>query len=226
MLLMYVLIWVVVLNNKSVFYPLSREYSSLFIHLGYPKTGTSFLQRSVFPCIEDDNPGVCILSNEGLVGDKFSVDVSDMEAVLKMLKRLYPDACIIIGVRDWDMKFQSSLYSQFVKQGGRLSCSDFFVDCVNPVRFDYGFYLRLLYKYFDEDSVFVYHFGEFKRYPGEVVRRLCVFMGVDVPENIDFGVRFNKAWSDRQVLLGVLFNRLFHFFRLRFWISRLGGYSR
>src|SRR5258706_14314689 len=108
----------------------------LYIHVGYPKTGTTFLQNEIFPKLQEVNyiksllirpetsriirqdefsfdydqiqnnlerhfvKGKNVLSNEGLIGDFFLCKLVNNKLIADRLKRLFPNAKIIISLRN------------------------------------------------------------------------------------------------------------------------------
>ena len=199
----------------------TKDYKKFFVHVGYPKTGTSFLQLEVFPKIREGNRDICIISRENLIGDCFSLDVSDMGAIVRLIKKFYPDAKIILGIREIGGMLVS-LYSQYVKEGGHLKQKDFFKQKINMERYNHKRYIGMLYDLFGESNVFVYDFKDFKDDIDSVIFSLCSFIGCDVP-SYDKSNRYAVRWNDKQIGLMRMAQRYKWVWNPRFWIDRLGG---
>lgn len=119
------------------------------IHIGMPKTGTTYLQRKYFPGLKDPSFIKChtdyvneriikniLVSEEGLSGlpwnNKWKEGIcnehrfkNSFENSIKNLKIVYPEARILIVFRkhgDWLI----SLYAQYILEGGTLSFNYFY----------------------------------------------------------------------------------------------------
>ena len=128
-----------------------------FLHVGLPKTGTSFLQNQIFPrwndihyirysnlenlvaTEEDEN---YLISKESLAGDIFRTRYIDEDLLeeqrrsIRNLSAFFPDARVIIGFRRHN-SFILSMYKQYLHAGGTLPLSDFF-----NIRENDGFFYR------------------------------------------------------------------------------------
>ena len=139
--------------------------SQIIIHIGYPKTGTSFLQKKYFKllsergllnfvtdgsnlmeeCSEIENRNeltfdaasvriafdpflvddkVNIISRESFTGSDFYKYVNTA-TIGRKLKRIFPEAKVLITLRN-QADIATSLYSQYVHEGGILSFDKFF----------------------------------------------------------------------------------------------------
>ncbi len=87
----------------------------IFIHVGMTKTGTSFLQAQIFPKIENVNlhhtkemtikilpDKLNIISHEHFSQGSYqkSIQFEDRKIVAERLKKCFPDAEIIICIRE------------------------------------------------------------------------------------------------------------------------------
>ena len=103
----------------------------LFIHTGYHKTGTTFLQHQIFERIPKVNylhtfnnnfkikkDRVNIISDESLTGSPYrGGKATDQYIIADKIKKIFPDANIIITTRKTN-GWLPSLYSQYIRNGG------------------------------------------------------------------------------------------------------------
>jgi len=165
----------------------------IIIHVGLAKTGTTFLQTEIFPKLDinysryiilthiDIKPGINLISNEGL-----SISIphyvphhTDRIKILDMIKNLFPNAEIIIGMRTLDKSLINSYYSQYLRNGGTLK-KDNYIKEYEKYFTSYIDYLEAIKERFD--SVLVYTFERFKKNLPSVVRDVCNFLDVYVPK--------------------------------------------
>lgn len=182
----------------------------IILHIGLHKTGTTFLQRCFFPELElDFHRSVnafdhqrstrlkyrkLLISDENLSGrpwirPKFRSDlegggrwIENFEACVLNLKDVFPNAKIILGVRE-HMSLLTSLYLQYLHEGGIREVDDFFhmdASAGGIIGFeDLKFRRRIefLMKYFD-GRVFVYDQSELVLGQEVELRRIARFIGV------------------------------------------------
>ena len=198
----------------------------LFIHVGLHKTGTTFLQREIFPNIIKNNKNIDIISKES-----FSGDILNMHSLYKMfinrftilehLHKLYPSAKIILGVRE-KSSWLDSLYRQYIKQGGTLDYINWFDTVLNKDCLDTEKYIRVIKETFDD--IFIYHFEELKKDTGKVIDDMCNFMGCNSIKFVN--KKYNVGWNDRQIALGRFLNKRRWAGNPRFWVDKLSGTGR
>ena len=115
----------------------NKTHNNLYFHIGLPRTGTTFLQNSLFNNINNINyilkPNfsdiknkiiknkINLVSDEGLLGNVWDGD--RFQAINRIYKH-YPHAKIIIGFRMHD-KWVQSMYSLYLKRGGSLKVQEF-----------------------------------------------------------------------------------------------------
>lgn len=168
------------------------DKSDVVIHLGLHKTGTTFLQKNVFPLIKNVNL-ICrpisfgdfcikkdmlnIISNEGF---SFSMphlsrcSIDYQKNVLLCFKKLFPDAKIIVGVRNRD-SWLKSCYSEYIRASGGFISFDKYVEKFGNYIIDMDDYVsRILCLW---DNVFVYRQESLY----DDVSSMCVFMGCVCP---------------------------------------------
>ena len=111
----------------------------IFFHIGLHKTGTTFLQKAVFPKWKDieyivwpnleiflrlDPKKTYLVSREGLSGQNWAPhEVRDRS--MKKLSELFPGAKIIISFRN-HVGYINSSYRQYLQRGGTLVFEKYF----------------------------------------------------------------------------------------------------
>jgi len=195
-----------------------KEKNSLFLHIGMQRTGSTFLQREVFPRIDIcfgrrlsdvDNFKKCsrvLISNENIWWcDNGSSSFGRRFEKLDVLKKRFPDAKIVFGVRD-QKDLLLSWYKKYVIKGGVLSFQDFQRDMVCFSDLDYTGYVERLKQVYGSGNVLVYSFEDLKNSPVGVVEKICGFFGVSCPV---FGnVVYNRGYSLWQLKLCRLLNNV------------------
>ena len=127
---------------------------NFFLHIGLHKTGTTFLQRKVFPnwpgvhyigkpyssqfvesVLWDEKISTVLMSNEQFSSPPIYPALLDpalrkrpwfeqRKIVILRLKALFPSAKVILGLRE-PAAFSESVYSQYILRGGWASLEDF-----------------------------------------------------------------------------------------------------
>ncbi len=165
-------------------------------HLGLPRTGSTFLQRQIFPNLKNVN----VLGSESLLfdyktpvsNDKLNLvsdeNLSGISAtmqprassyqIIHRIHQVYPQAKIIVVFRD-EKSWLKSLYTQYVKIGGVESFDEWLDRFKSTVDFDYKTYKDILFDLFDE--VLVCDFEKLKNNPYEFLKEICDFLDVKVP---------------------------------------------
>lgn len=179
----------------------------IYIHVGYPKCASTFLQQEVFPKLDGVNflykymnnkykidhvlwasfgkleEGKNLISSELLSGNQliYHKYCSGLE-MLDRLKRLYPNAKIILIERnkeDW----LKSLYQQHRADGGTAihfnGYQDWYDNHLDHNILHFDEYRKKLYNTFD-DVCFI-KFEDFKKNNEKYIKKICDFIGVDVP---------------------------------------------
>jgi hypothetical protein len=124
-----------------------EKKSKLFIHIGAPKTASTFLQQHIFPSWLGmtykrdlwfayltlvDSAKKTIVSNETLFGRAWNRDEADRlswfderKLIMEGLARLYPQAQIMVCFRQ-TTDFILSLYKHYLHEGGVLKLEQFY----------------------------------------------------------------------------------------------------
>jgi len=184
----------------------------IFLHVGLPRTGTTFLQRNVFPKLNLNytnlikhgffpTDGKNLLSDENLCGRPQSPSTLDRKMMLLGLHEMYPDAKVIVCFREQEAFFKS-LYTVFVKTGFSGTFRE--AKKIMIMKYHYPEIKKFLNKTFDD--VFEYQFEDFVRDKKGTITEMCNFMGVDVPQYKDELI--NPRWNDRQLKLCRVLNKI------------------
>jgi len=168
----------------------------VYIHVGLPRTATTFLQNEVFPKLKLNYllylplkgnivDGKNLISDESLAGYSYIIGSNNAsnKDIAKRLHDLYPKAKIIVVFREKN-KWLKSFYKQFLVESERRKLVKNYEDWYAKVYGDkflefkeYENYLKELF-----DDVLVLHFEEFKKDHKKFVKNICDFIGVKVPE--------------------------------------------
>jgi hypothetical protein len=218
-----------------------KNEREIFIHVGIPKTGTSWLQQNLFPklnvhlirkrkdFINIPNNGKILISTEALSGSyRFPVDFRNYLAY--GMKTVYPNAKIIVGLREKN-SWSKSMYNQCVKRGVFDESFEEWKNNLDPRILDFDGYIKKLNELFDD--VFVYWFEDFKKDKRKVVEDLCHFLDVEVPVyddpkiNLSYYGIYEKFFLFYNRLLSSLRLSIFTFFKVlmgtkKYWRKRFG----
>lgn len=186
--------------------------SDVFIDVGLPKTGTTFRQKVIYPQLDDieyyryafkrginefigyENSKI-LISDESISGRCCYMpqhSASERYNAVRNLKKLYPDAEILISVRNRDEWIQS-LYRQYIWFGGKLTFNEWLED-IDTEAHDIQKYIRLLEENFD--TVHIFYLEDMKKNIYTFAEKLCAVLGV---EYVEFDNRIvNRSFSVRQ----------------------------
>ena len=180
---------------------------NVFIHVGLPKTATTYLQKFVFPQIKGINyfsPAYVSMPNYilSIEADERPILISDEHlsshyfldekgwkcgsrfTIANRLKKLFPDANIIIVIRNKD-DWARSLYIQYLKSPYRpnITFDEFKENLEKTGAIDFESYIEFLKENFND--VLVLNYEELKSDPKNFVKKICDFMKVDMPDHIE-----------------------------------------
>lgn len=158
----------------------------MIFHIGYPKTATTYLQKEIFN-------KTSVISNEHIIGNPIRPQY-ERDIKIHGLKELYPDAKIIIGIRDKD-KWLKSCYSQYVKNGGFHSFKYWSRIMVDKRYLDYEYIIGLLQTLFGFDNVLVYRTENLKK---DIERIKKFIHRTDIQTS---NKRYNKSLNSIEILL-------------------------
>ena len=168
-------------------------------HIGLHKTGTTFLQRNVFPVMEGIHSYVyyhplwdlfsaredehMIVSCERLSGSPFSGSWANQGATyVENIGRMFPEAKCIIGFRKHDALVRS-LYKQYLHEGSTASPDELFhPDGSGKIGFE-DLQFRRRIEQCDQHfaDVFVYTQEELRDNLGGFLKDLSQFLGTPPP---------------------------------------------
>ncbi len=165
-----------------------------------------------------------IISHEGLSGGFFNLDY---ETNLKTIKRLFPNAKIILVLRfQTDLLF--SIYHQMVEQGRCRYNIDYFFNknninktnllnlssykfSIDIEKYDYVAYLENLFKIFDK-NLHILFFENFKNDKKLFIKNLAKYMNLDkIPNDFNY---VNKSLSNKSIRILIMVHKITSFLGL------------
>lgn len=190
----------------------------VFIHVGLQKTATTWIQVELFQKLKNvyyvrtsdlvntyiPNDKKVLISHECLAGVPSSNIPCMRFKILRRIKRLYPDASIIVGFREKE-RWLVSLYSQYIKNGGIYSYSYWMEHIIKEKYLDFEKYKNEIRENFD--NVFVYHMRDIKQNKKRFVEELFSFIGEPIPQYDD--KKYNKKFSKKKLNVMRRLNKLF-----------------
>ncbi len=196
-----------------------RDDLKVYIHIGLPRTGTTWLQKKVFPKLTDVklftkyntthnrlNPLFCNLKSEkinlisteslsgftGLMKDKKNM-VNRFEKA-KILKKIYPNASIILVLRDKN-GWTKSMYKRYIHKSYRdFATFNEYKESIDEYDLDFESYVILLKSLFDD--VLVLDFNLLKNDNRRFVKEICDFMDIEVPKYSIKKINKSKSFKD------------------------------
>ena len=194
--------------------------SNVLIHLGLAKTGTSWLQKRVFPQLDVDyfhcghyeilnkipkSDRSMVVSYEGFSG---TIPLNDRYVNAWRLHKIFPSAKIFLMVRNRE-RYSNSLYSQHIKNGGVCTKNDFVRLIESHLYFmNWDIYIQYLQRLWGRDKVKISWFEDMVSDYDGFLQELCDFIGVGVPSGIDVSP-LNRGLSVRQVRVWRKWNQWF-----------------
>ena len=112
---------------------------------------------------------------------------SEFVMMAERIKKVFPEARIIIGIRN-QAEYIESNYKEYIVHGGKLSFR-YFIN--SSYGFNYGLKSKLMFdqaislyhKLFGKEHVHVYLLEDFKLNLENELNRICAFIGVDKPSS-------------------------------------------
>jgi len=188
-----------------------------FFHIGLHKTGTTFLQNEVFQVLSGIHvlkPGStslkrltecprdmdCLVSDEALSGMPWgkSFDLAGgwrraRELSLVNIAEFFPSAEIIVCFRPHSA-LTESLYRQYLHEGGAASFGDFFGrnGLIQKRDVEFTPFLEMIEELLP-NAPFVFSAEELWSNPSDVIRRMCLFLGVEFEPGAMLGRPRNRG---------------------------------
>lgn len=217
----------------------------IYIHVGYPKCASTFLQWNVFPhmdlhlianrmdkkymptarhtiSLSELHEGKNLISCEQMVGSILKYDhYTNGNEIADRIKHIYPDAKIILVERnqnDW----LKSIYQQFMVDSYKMrfakNYKDWYDNHLNHNILNFKGYRKKLQETFDD--VLVLDFENLKKDNDEFIQEICNFINIPFP---DYDKKIEKSrLSERHYSLIKIFSRLgFHEFNKRYILGLL-----
>lgn len=155
---------------------MSRLGAPRFMHVGYPRTGSTLLQTVVFPRLFPllEQQGISCESDEGLVGD-FDFDKLYIPTALRRVSTA--TKVLVVVRRQADMI--PSLYSNYIKSGGREPFVVFLARQIQNRRF---FYFDMVSEFFEalgREQVMVQLHEELWQNPVQSIKEIARFAGLE-----------------------------------------------
>lgn len=230
----------------------SFEFNSMsnrIVHIGYPKTATSFLQSDVFPYFKDIGYFDFYQSREifqdlqkqstlHYTGDSIKKHVAQNPNSLYSYEWLvgYPakgyfnyeiahrlkDAGfdkIIIGIRD-KWAMIESMYRQYVHHGGVMRMKHYLNDYFDMSYLDYDKLIELYKELFGKENVLVYKHEDLKSDYDGVVRALTEFVGAELTESLPSRTRHKSLCSTSIKILRLINHCTYNRYRPSHLISK------
>ncbi|WP_252313081.1 hypothetical protein [Sinobaca sp. H24] len=223
----------------------------VYIHVGFHKTATTFLQRRIYPKMQNvthiknkhisetlydirlksltdgnielirerfekwEEGKPLLISYEGLSGSPFSQKRSKQQkSVLQDLRRVFPadsyDVRIIIGIRE-QVKLVTSLYLQYIHQGGTNKPENYFKDMQEYGVLDhfyYDRYLEMVEDIFGQGSYYCMVYETFNEDINKGLKDLLAYMGEDMVPSYS-NTHVNRSFGAAQAKVGRRLNYLF-----------------
>lgn len=167
--------------------------TKVFIHIGMHKTGTTFLQEEIFSKIPNINyqnkvdlttevqeEKINLFSDENLDGGSYRLfsSVKTRNIILKNVHKLFPEAKIILCIRNQD-KWLKSAYKQYIVAYRSYSYKDY-KKRLDPELYNVDSLISFINRNFDD--FYVCYFEDLQKNPQKFVKGICDFIGVDVPK--------------------------------------------
>jgi hypothetical protein len=141
--------------------------------------------------------GKNIISAEGLSGNVLN-RYRSRTAIIEKLKTTFPDAKIIIGIRN-QKDMMKSLYKQYIQIGGSKKESELFdtkvtyksaifrhdYNCIDPKTLMYYNYLNRIVELFGQESVYIYLYEDLVYDDNLFISNICSFINAKVIKSLD-----------------------------------------
>ena len=152
------------------------------------------------------NDKVNIISEENIYTYQFTKE-DERFIRLERIKKLFPDAKIIIGTRKEEQNLVS-WYVEYVAVGGILDFQGFMDKFMNMQKLNYEPYIKKLVEYYGKENVFTYKMEDLRKDQDLLVKNICKFMNVSPPK------KYRKkparvSYGPRALKISLFINRFF-----------------
>lgn len=193
-------------------------------HVGFAKTGSTFLQKCVFPNIKGihypsptDREIFNFLWNVTNFKDKNDVfpylDESKMNLIsfegisgsmwgkksyeyesLNWITQSFPNAKMIFFTREYD-SLVKSIYKHFIRSGGTLDYESFINEYISEERYKFKKYIKTLHSMFNE--VLILKYEDFKSDKNKIISQIVDFVGGEL-----------NGYEDKMINVGITENQV------------------
>ncbi len=168
--------------NKIVCDNLRKHLSELaggirYVHIGLVRTGSTFLQKKVFPHYKAQNH---IFSSEAISGRFFDNGIANA----KKVHDYCPDAKVVIVLRN-QADIINSNYKNYVKGGGIWPFPRYVKECLDNDKYNHAELLKVYFKLFGEENCRVFLFEDFRKDTEKFLKDLAKFLEEDYFECAD-----------------------------------------
>jgi len=181
---------------------MNEKNNEIYIHVGLHKTATTFLQEEIFPKLDGvkyynllkmknrhfiltipNKKGKILISDEDLSGQPWILNkkynANMRKDIAYTLYTLFPDAKIIVGIRD-KQSWYDSVFRQCKKMNPTITRNEF-KRRFDKNYMDFEYYISLLKQLWGKNNVYIYRFEEIKRDATSCIKGICSFIGVESP---------------------------------------------
>ncbi|RLJ36221.1 sulfotransferase family protein [Litoreibacter meonggei] len=184
--------------------------------LAHPRRFDAATTRAIFTDqLDKDDTRVPVISHESLSGNPFYAQYH-MDIVARRMHAAFPEARILIGIRE-QRSMLRSIYFQYVREGGGQSLTEVLQTNLGrtgyrpPLRmehFEYDLTIRHYARLFGAENILVLPVEQLKYDTSAYIASLASFLGADwkepVPEDVVYGSRPETAMRLERVVNRIL----------------------